>query len=174
MKRKFFLALYYGFAYYLPDSYLPMIGKISNAVRVWCCKNIFRRSGRIVTVNRHVWFGNGAELEIGDNSGFGANTRVPNNIVIGNDVMLAPDLLVFKANHCYSDIERPVGEQGVVPTPPVRFGNNLWIGQRVIITPGRVIADGTIVAAGSVVTKDFPPYSVIGGNPARIIKNRLE
>lgn len=172
MLRKFFLILYYGLAYHLPDSYLPVIGRASNALRVFCCHRIFRKCGKIITVNRHAYFGNGTAVEIGDYSGIGANTHLPNNIIIGDNVMMAPEVLVFKDNHKYSDLNIPMGRQGTVPAPPVVLGNDLWIGQRVIITPGRHIADGTVIAAGAVVTKDFPPYSLIGGNPAKVIKSR--
>lgn len=172
MIRKIFLILYYGFAYHFPDSYLPVVGRPSNALRVFCCHRIFRRCGRIITVNRHAYFGNGSEVEIGDNSGIGANAFLPNNIKIGDNVMMAPDVLVFRDNHRYSDLTVPMGQQGYEPALPVRIGNDIWIGQRAIITPGRTIADGSVVAAGAVVTKDFPPYSVIGGNPAKVIKSR--
>lgn len=172
MYRNFFLILYYGLAYHLPDSYIPVIGKLSNAFRVFCCRHIFKRCGKISTVNRHAYFGNGAAVEIGDYSGIGANAHLPNDIIIGDNVMMAPDLLIFKVNHNYSDLSKPMGLQGSVAAPPVVIGNDVWIGQRVIVTPGRHIADGTVVAAGAVVTKDFPTYSVIGGNPAKVIKSR--
>lgn len=174
MLKKFFLVIYYGLAYHLPDSYIPVVGKLSNALRVFCCHRIFRKCGRIVTVNRHVYFGKGSAIEIGDNSGIGANTLLPDNIVIGDNVMMAPDVLIFKENHKYSDLSVPIGMQGDVPCAPVVLGNDLWIGRRVIITPGRHVAEGTVVAAGAVVTKDFPPFSVIGGNPAKVIKSRKE
>ena len=52
------------------------------------------------------------------------------------------------------------------------IGNDVWIGRDVHMTPGRTIADGSIIAMCAVLTKDFPPYSVVGGNPAKLIKSR--
>lgn len=52
------------------------------------------------------------------------------------------------------------------------IGNDVWIGRDVHITSGRTIANGTIVAMSTVLTKDFPPYSIVGGNPAKLIKMR--
>ena len=54
------------------------------------------------------------------------------------------------------------------------IGNDVWIGRRSIILSGITIGDGAVIAAGSVVTKDVPAYAVVGGNPARIIKNRFD
>ena len=172
MRRKLFLILYYGLAKHLPNSYTPVLGKVSNALRVLCCHNIFKKCGKIVTVGRGAYFGNGAEVEIGDDSGIGPNCRLSNNIKIGNHVMMAPDLLVLKNNHRFDLKDIPIGQQGDIASPPVVIGDNVWIGQRVIITPGARIAPGTVVAAGAVVTKELEPDSVIGGNPARVIKKR--
>lgn len=56
---------------------------------------------------------------------------------------------------------------------PIHIGNDVWIGARSIIMDGVSIGDGAIVAAGSVVTKDVPPYAVVGGSPAKIIKYKF-
>lgn len=53
-------------------------------------------------------------------------------------------------------------------------GNDVWIGQQVTIMPGVNIGDGSIIAANSVVTKDVPPYHIVGGNPSRILKRRFD
>ncbi len=67
------------------------------------------------------------------------------------------------------------------PTPPAKFskpeitiGNDVWIGMRAIILRGVSIGDGAIVAAGAVVTKDVPPYAIVGGTPAKVIRMRFE
>ncbi len=65
-------------------------------------------------------------------------------------------------------------EQGYTPDKPVIIDDDVWIGRDVTIMVGRHIKKGTIVAACSVVAKDFPEYSIIGGNPAKLIKNRKE
>ena len=64
-----------------------------------------------------------------------------------------------------SPTKRPITSKG-----PVVIGNNVWIGDKATILPGVTIGDGAVVAANAVVTKDVPSYSVVGGNPARIIK----
>jgi maltose O-acetyltransferase len=65
-------------------------------------------------------------------------------------------------------------QQGSRELKNVIIEDDVWIGQRVIILPGVTLQIGTIVGAGSVVTKTFPPFSVLVGNPARLIKSRQE
>lgn len=173
MKRKIFLALYYGFARHLPKSATPFVGKWCNRLRVACCKRIFKRAGRIVTVDKGAYFGCGSEVEIGNDSGIGAYCILPPNIKLGNHVMMAPELLALKNNHRFDNPDIPIGQQGDTQSPPIMIGDNVWIGQRVIITPGTHVASGTVIAAGAVVTKEFEKDSIIGGNPARVIRKRF-
>lgn len=61
------------------------------------------------------------------------------------------------------------------PSPPrTRIGNDVWIGYRAIIMQGVTIGDGAVVGAGSVVTRDVPPYAIVGGSPARLIRYRFD
>ena len=173
MKRKFFLVLYYLIARWLPDSYFPIIGRLSNAFRVFCVKHIFKKCGKISTINRNIYFGNGLDIEIGDYSGIGANSVIPNNTKIGKYVMMAPDVHIISDNHKFDTIDRPMCFQGSNKHhPPTIIDDDVWIGVRVIMTPGRHIKRGSIIAAGAVLTKDFDEYSVVGGNPAKLIKSR--
>lgn len=172
--RYLFLFFYYAFAYYLPSSYSKVGGRMFNKIRIFCVKRIFKKCGKISTIDTHAYFGNGFEIEIGDKSGLGAYNHVPNSIIIGKYVMLGPEVYIIgnSENHEFSRTDIPMCEQGFRHVPRTIIEDDCWIGARVIMTSGRHIAKGTIVATGAVLTKDFEEYSIIGGNPARLIKKR--
>ena len=172
MIRKLCLILYYGFATYLPDSYAPVVGKISNKIRVFLVKRIFKKCGKISTINRKAYFGNGTDVEIGDYSGIGANCILPNNIKMGKYIMMAPNVHIFSGNHRFSRLDIPMCQQGNDEKKEVVIEDDCWIGAHVLITPGRKILKGSIIAAGAVLTKDFPEYSIVGGNPAKLLRTR--
>ena len=169
------LILYYGIAYYLPNSYNPwwLGGKISNSFRVFLCKRIFKKAGKISTINRCVNFGSGRDLEIGDRSGIGEYVTLPGNTIIGNCVMVGRFSFILERNHEFASTEIPIIDQGSKYAPPTIIEDDCWIGYHTIFTPGRHVRKGTIVAMGSVLTKDFPEYSIVGGNPAKLIRSRL-
>lgn len=172
MIHKLFLLLYYGFAQHLPDSYSPFIGRLSNRIRIFCVKHIIKSCGNITTINRHAYFGTGRDMVMGDYSGLGANCIVPNNIVIGKYVMMASRVFIADNNHIYERTDIPMCFQGKTENEVTVIEDDVWIGTGVIMTPGHTIGKGSILAAGSVVTKDVEPYSVMGGNPAKLIRKR--
>ena len=172
MFRLIFTALYYCFARFLPSSYYPIIGKISNAIRVFCVKRVFKKCGSITTIDRNAYFGTGSKLEIGDFSGIGENCKVPPNTIIGKYVMMAPEVYIINNNHVFKNSQVPMCFQGKTENKITIIEDDCWIGARAIIMPGRRIGKGSIVAAGAVVTKDVEPYSIVGGNPATLIKKR--
>lgn len=174
LKKLVFLSIYYAFAQYLPDSYTPVIGKLGNTVRIFLCKRIFKKCGNIRTINRKVDFGSGRNIEIGDESGIGARCKLPSNTVIGNHVIISRDCIIWPQNHRYDRTDIPINDQGMMPPRQTIIEDDCWIGLRCILTPGRHVSQGTLVGMGSVLTKDFPPYSVVGGAPAKFIKSRME
>ena len=174
VKRYFFLFLYYFVARYLPASYSRFGGGIALKVRYLCCRNIFKAIGKNVNIEKGVDFGNGSEVEIGDNSGIGINCNLPNNIKIGNDVMMGPNCHFFEnRTHVIADRNKPMRTQGhYVKEGRIEIGDDVWIGAKTLIMPCKKIGSHSVVAAGSVVSKDIPQYVIVGGNPAIIITNR--
>lgn len=111
----------------------------------------------------------GRDVTIGDYSGIGMYSRVQNGTQIGDNVMIGPYCLIYTMNHRINDLSEPMIRQGMTEVKPVVIGNDVWIGARVTILRGVHIGDGSVVGAGAVVTKDVPPYAVLGGNPARVL-----
>ena len=168
----FWLAVYYGFARWLPNSYRPIVGKVSNSIRVCCVHHIFAYCGKIRTINRMVNFHKGTNIEMGDDSGIGAYAELPDNTIIGKNVMISRNVFILNRNHQFERTDIPINDQGYKETKQTVIEDDVWIGLRSILTPGRHIKKGTIIAMGSVLTKDFPEYSIVGGNPAKLIKSR--
>lgn len=164
------LILYYGLARYLPKS--NTCGNIGGAIRRILCKRIFKKCGENVNVERGAFFASGVDIEIGDYSGIGINAHIPNGTIIGDFVMMGPNCFIQDVNHNYENIEVPMSLQGSTEKKLVKIESDVWIGRDVFILPGRIISKGSIVAARCVVCKDFPEYSIIGGNPSKLIKNR--
>lgn len=168
LKQLIFLCLYYGFARHLPSRRFG--GK---ALRAWCCKHIFKHCGQNVNIKRGAKFGTGVGLSLGDNSDLGENCSVPSNLTIGHDVMMAPYCTILDRNHRYDNKDIPIRLQGNAERKPTIIEDNVWIGYQVLILPGRTIRNGSIIAGGCVLCKDFPSNSIIGGNPSKFIRSRV-
>lgn len=165
------LVLYRLFARHLPVSY-QFGGKMGKYCRYKLCKHIFESCGKNVNIEHGADFGNGLHVQIGDNSGMGIDCLVPNNIIIGKDVMMGANCIILDKNHDFSRTDVPMWKQGFQERRRTVIGDDVWIGRDVRMTPGRTIKNGTIIAMGTVLTKDFPEYSVVGGNPSKLIKSR--
>jgi len=161
------------FAKYLPKSVNPVVGPISKKIRALCAKLIFKKVGRNVNLENQAYFGNGFEIEIGDNSGIGKRCRIPSNIKIGRNVMMAEEVIILNQNHQFKDASVPLNMQGYQVKTQLEIGDDVWVGTRVIILPQvRRIGSGAIIGAGSVVTRDVDAMAIVAGNPARLIKKR--
>lgn len=173
MKRYCFLVLYLLFAKWLPatdNTYF--VYSIIRRFRSFIALHTFDSSGKNINVEHGANFGTGKGIIIGSHSGLGINCKVRGPLIIGDDVMMGPDVIIFTENHCTTRTDIPMRGQGSLPAQKVVINSDVWIGARVIILPGINIGKGAIIAAGAVVTKDVPDYSIVGGCPAKVIKYR--
>jgi acetyltransferase-like isoleucine patch superfamily enzyme len=115
----------------------------------------------------------GDGLEIGNNSNIGPFNYIgcSGKITIGNNVMLGPRVSIYAANHVFDNPELTIKEQGV-KKQFVRIEDDCWIASNVVILSGVTIGQGSVIAAGAVVTESIEPYSIVGGVPAKLIKKR--
>lgn len=161
---------YYIIARNLPSSAVPYnLG--AKYLRRLFVKGMTDKCGKNVNIEHGAFLASGKGIEIGNNSGIGLNCRVAGPLSIGDDVMMAPGVMIFTQNHETSDLSIPMRLQ-TAPKKKVTIGNDVWIGANAIILPGVTVGDGAIIAAGAIVTKDVSPYAVVGGNPAKFIKSR--
>ncbi len=136
--------------------------------------------GRLI-VGRWVHFGEGnfinaheGTLRIGDNTVFGRYNTVQSylDVEIGGKGIVADWVYVCDFDHVFADIDRPITEQGITKAP-VRIGPDVWIGTKVSVLRGTTIGHGCVLAANSVVRGQVRPMSVVGGVPARVLKDRV-
>ena len=168
------LAIYYGFAYWLPNFDSRFFGKLSNKIRLMCVRRIFDYCGEGVNIGRKARFGVGSNVWIGYRSNIGAKCLIPSDIIIGDNVMMGPNNFFFgNFTHNISDVSRPMIEQGFkFVEGRFEICDDVWIGRDCLFMPCKKIGSHSVVGARSVVTKDVPESVIVAGNPARIIKER--
>lgn len=169
VKRVIGAIIYYGLARHLPPSWSGFrIGQ--QALRGFCGRLMLASCGKNVNIEQGAQFS--AKVSLGDYSGIGINASISGTCTIGSYVMMGPNVTIITRNHRFDDLDKPMMFQGFEEEKPVVIGDDVWIGERVIILPGVHIGNGSIIAAGSVVTHDVPEYAVVGGVPARVLKSR--
>ena len=132
-------------------------------VNTYICDGVKMSSMEKISIGSHVWIGHRCNL---DGSG---------GLTIGSGTIIARDAEILTRNHYFqgADLrEIPYDKRHI--NKSVTIGENVWMGVRVIVTPGVNIGEGAVIGAGSVITKDVPPLAIVGGNPFRIIKYRDE
>lgn len=167
--KKLSQLFYLLIAKHLPASYTPIIGGGSKIIRGLCAKGFLDYCGNNVNIEKGSVFS--SKSRIGDNSGIGVNAHL-GVVYIGDNVLMGKECIGVTRNHGFILKDELIRNQCYSEEKPIVIGNDVWIGHRVTILPGVKIADGTVIGAGSVVTKNTEPYSVVAGNPARIIKYR--
>lgn len=105
----------------------------------------------------------------------GKNCSIKCDIEFGNYILIGPNVaFTGKDDHTFNIPEKTIWDSPRGDTLRTIIGNDVWIGYGAIILAGVSIGDGSIIAAGSVVTKDVSPCTIVGGNPARALKRRFE
>lgn len=170
LKSLFGYAMYHLVGKRLPSSSTRFVGGGCRRFRLICAKLFLDHCGSGVNIE------NGAlisrHIRIGNNSGIGINARLTGPMIIGDNVMMGPDVMSYTQNHVTARIDIPMNEQGITEAKEITIQDDVWIGARSIILPGVCVGKGSVIAAGSVVTKDVNPYSIVGGVPAKLIKMR--
>lgn len=169
MLKKISVVLFYLIARHLPSSYFPM-GKYFNAIRVF----LLRKSmsiGKKTLIQSGFRFGNKSKISIGKNCRINENVYIQ-AAQIGDNVLIAPNVALLASSHVFLNLTIPIIDQGDTPVSPVIIKSGAWLARNVIVMPGITINEGAIIGAGSVVTKDVPAFSIMGGVPAKLIKMR--
>lgn len=114
-------------------------------------------------------------IEIGDRVAFNANVYcnacINGRIVLGNDVLIGPNVVMRSSDHVTMALDVPIALQGHVGAE-IFVEDDVWLGANVTVIGGVRIGKGAVVAAGAVVSSDVAPYTIVGGVPARLIKPR--
>ena len=155
--------------------------RLCNTIRTWYMLSKYR----FITTSKHK---NGLlriptstkicaphkDVVLGHHVQFGANCRIQCDIKIGSYVLIASNVsFIGKDDHRVDLPEKAIWNSGRGDNYKTIVGNDVWIGHGTIVIGGVTIGDGAVIAAGSVVTKDVAPCTIVGGNPARFIKNRF-
>ena len=173
IKRLIFCVLYYGFAQWLPSSYIRGCA-VFGVIRHLICKQLFAHCGKEARIEPRAFFNSGRNVSIGDYSSIGERTKIRGSVKIGNHVMMGEEVIIISWSHDFARTDIPMTQQGFKEERTVVIGDDVWIGSRAIILTGVNVGNGVIIGAGAVVAKDVPDWAVVVGNPAKILRMRKE
>ncbi|EGR0667130.1 sugar O-acetyltransferase [Vibrio cholerae] len=137
--------------------------------RVEIIKSLLGSTGNSIHIESTFNCDYGLNIHVGENfyANFGCVILDVAEVRIGDNCFIAPQVGIYTATHPIDPIQR---NSGLEFGKPIRIGNNCWIGGHATINPGVTLGDNVVVASGAVVTKSFGSNVVIGGNPARVLK----
>jgi len=165
----FYKTIYYALLCRLSSFEFPL-GTMFSKWRVFFLRLAGAEIGKSVLIGKNVYVGS-SRIRIGNNVRVNSNVRMP-SVQLGDDILIARDVIFLNGIHEYRDFTMPVIAQPTTKAQPTIVEDDVWIGARAIIMPGLKIAEGTIIGAGAVVTKNTNRGGIYAGVPAVLIKNR--
>ncbi len=148
--------------------------RVDSGVTILGFENISLGDNISIMKNSYIYAHDGGELTIGDNFTLNSNSQLGasfGKIIIGSDCAIAPNCILRASNHRFDNPDIPFRKQGHT-YGEIILEDDIWIASNCVITPDTVIGRSSIIGAGSVVTKDIEPYSIVGGVPAKLIRKR--
>ncbi len=146
---------------------IRIVGNSQGAIVIGNDVRILRGVTMSTTPEGRVQIGNGVHIGEGSVIYSGVGIRIGDNTIIG------PQNIIVDLDHRFQDFSLPINQQGMIGKE-VSIEEDVWIASRCVIIKGVTIGKGSVIAAGSVVNKSIPPYSVAAGIPARVLKKRGE
>lgn len=145
-----------------------------NRMKAFFLSQVGAKIGKRVVFYPGVWLAPGRNLVVGDDVDFALDVLVTTSggVTIGDRTLIGYRTQILSSNHCIPEGKWRVFAAGH-ESKPVLIANDVWIGANCLILPGVSIGEGAVVAGGSIVTKNVPPFAIVAGNPARILKMRV-
>lgn len=159
-----------------PDIPLTHIFLYFPKLNRWICKRKFKSFGESSQLRPFAYAICTSKISIGNNIIIRPGTmlfadELPNGyIIIEDDVGIGAGVHIYVNNHRFDESNTPIKYQGYYPSKPVRVCSGAWLGANVIVLLGVTIGKNAVVGAGSVVTRDVEPFTVVAGNPAKPIR----
>lgn len=148
---------------------------VGDAVRYCCYKRLCNSYGDGTEIKSHVFIHHPQNLDIGAKVSINpfCFIQCKGGLKIGDHVAIGPHVTITTGHHNISDPSIGLRSSGTI-IKPIEIGSNVWIGTGARILYGVKIGDGAVIGANAVVNHDVPSFTIVGGVPARVIKNRLD
>jgi acetyltransferase-like isoleucine patch superfamily enzyme len=144
------------------------------SLRAFFWSFFLKKIGKNVSIMSNVTFMSPQKIEIGNHVLINTGSKIggQNGVKIGNFVLIGYNVNLVSENHAFSNPVQPIKNQGYFGGPIV-LEDDIWIGANAVILPSVKIGRGAIIGANAVVTKNVAPFSIVGGIPAKKIKDRF-